>query len=172
MSIIEELLYEYQLKKLAELYNKYKLLHYYSFRKYKRHNNFNLSIIPLNTILFLNLFQDYSFYKTYFSFFIGINVILNIIIKIARYLRDIELTVNHRMSYIGFRKLIRDINLELSIKTPVNTRKKLVEFCKNECNRLIENNPLISNKLINKFDTKSLSYFNYKITSSAKQPKK
>ena len=175
MSTYDDILYQYELKNIAELYTKHKILHYYLFIKYKRrYNNFNLSTIPVN--IYLNLFQNYSFYKDYFpyfSYFIGVNIIANIIIKTARFLRDIELTVNHRILYIRFRKLITDINLELALpptERNVNRSKSLLELCKNQASC----STLISKQLINKFDIQNndSSDIKYKITSLTKQPKK
>ena len=156
MNIYDDILYQYELKNIAELSTTYKLLHYYSFRKYKRLcNNFNLTTINLNTT---DLVQNYSSCKTYFLFYIGINIIANSIIKIARYLRYIELIEKHRLYYIGFGKLIRDIEIELVRPNTRNSRSdEYIGFFKNEFNRLTNNDS---------------SDIKYKITSLTKHPKK
>jgi hypothetical protein len=187
MNITEEILYQDKiLKHLLEICKKYKLLHYYTFKKYKRRNNrFNLYTNVLTILYFpVNLIKNSYMPNTYiFLSMTGINIIR----KLINFLSIIELLENHKISYIGFGKLIRDISIELT--RPISyinpKRAEFIKKCETEVDIMLKEMSPIPNELLNKFEEiiikhvninniykKSLSRIEYKITSFPKQPKK
>ena len=149
------------LKQWGETCSSYRWLHYYSFKKYKRCNiGFTLPVIILSTLTGTANFAQSSFsdsYKSYGPLFIGgLNIIAGVITTVATFLRVSELSENHRVSYIAFGKLARNIKLELSI--PLTARRasgsEFIKLCKNDMDRLMEQGSSIPRELLTKFEYK------------------
>lgn len=138
------------LKKWGETAASYRLLHDRAYRVY--YNKSYLYAVPV--IVFSTITGTASFSQTLFPIeyqpFVpmvigGVNIFIGILGTLARFFRVDELTESHRVASVSYGKFARNIATELSL--PPQNRKyngvDLVEMCRGELDRLIEQSPVI-----------------------------
>ncbi len=138
------------LKKWGETAASYRLLHDRAYRYYEaRAFRYNVPIIILSTVTGTASFSQTLFpveYQPYVPMVIGsINIFTGILGTLSRFYRLDELTESHRVASISYGKYARNISTELSLP-PSNRRYNgadLVEMCRSEMDRLIEQSPII-----------------------------
>ena len=137
----------------------YRYLHYKSYSMYKRMSlRFTLPIIIIGTITGTANFAQDTFpenLREYVPAGIGaLNLFGAILTTIQQFLKVNELMESHRVSYIHYGKLARSIRLELAL--PVEERQhdgaSMVNMCRSEYDRLIEQSPPISTSIILRFE--------------------
>ena len=150
------------LKRWAEQAASYRVLHNRSYRKYKWLTGiFTIPVIIISTLTGTanfsqgTLIQIYPSIDVYLPLFIGaLNLISGILTTIGQFLRVSELNEAHRSASISYGKFSRNISTELSL--PPNERTyngiDFIQICRNEMDRLIEQSPEISMKIIRKFE--------------------
>ena len=84
----------------------------------------------------------------------GLNLITAIATTIMQFLKINELMEGHRVSSIQYGKLSRTIRLELTLPLAERTQDGtiMVEYCRAEYDRLIEQSPPIPNSIIHAFE--------------------
>ena len=139
----------------------YRYLHYKSYQKYKRQSmRFTLPIIVISTITGTANFAQQTFpsvLQPYVPAAIGaFNLVAAIMTTVAQFLKVSELLESHRVSSIHYGKLSRSIRLELTL--PVHERAhdgtNMVEICRSEFDRLIEQSPPIPGDILSEFEKK------------------
>ena len=150
------------LKKWGEQAASYRVLHNRAYRKYKYLTAlFTIPVIIISTITGTanfsqgTIIQIYPNFELYLPLVIGaLNLISGIITTIGQFLRVSELNEANRNASISYGKFARNISTELSL--PPNERSyngiDFIQICRNEMDRLIEQSPEISMKIINKFE--------------------
>ncbi len=138
------------LKKWGETAASYRLLHNRAFRYYNSSSYwFAVPVIVFSTITGTASFSQTLFpveYQPYVPMVIGaVNIFIGILGTLARFFRVDELTESHRVASVSYGKFARNIATELSL--PPQNRKyngvDLVEMCRGEMDRLIEQSPEI-----------------------------
>lgn len=149
------------LKRWGENSACYRFLHYKSYQKFRKSTmRYTLPIIIISTITGTANFAHESFpdnWKEYVPLFIGaFNLFGGILSTVQQFLKVNELMESHRVSSIHYGKLSRTIRLELSL--PLSERSyngvDMIEFCKVEYDRLIEQSPPISGEIMKLFEEK------------------
>lgn len=149
------------LKRWGENSACYRFLHYKSYQKFRRSvMRYTLPIIIISTITGTANFAHESFpdsWKEYVPLFIGaFNLFGGILSTVQQFLKVNELMESHRVSSIHYGKLSRTIRLELSL--PLSERSyngvDMIEFCKIEYDRLIEQSPPITGDIMSVFEEK------------------
>jgi hypothetical protein len=83
----------------------------------------------------------------------GVNIFIGVLGTLARFFRVDELTEAHRVASVSYGKFSRNISTELSL--PPQNRKyngaDLVEMCRTEMDRLIEQSPVIPMDILLEF---------------------
>jgi len=150
------------LKKWGEQAASYRVLHNRSYRKYKYLTAlFTIPVIIISTLTGTanfsqgTIIQIYPSFELYLPLVIGtLNLISGIITTIGQFLRVSELNEANRNASISYGKFARNISTELSL--PPNERSyngiDFIQICRNEMDRLIEQSPEISMKIIKKFE--------------------
>jgi hypothetical protein len=150
------------LKKWGEQAASYRVLHNRAYRKYKYLTAlFTIPVIIISTVTGTanfsqgTIIQIYPSFELYLPLVIGtLNLISGIITTIGQFLRVSELNEANRNASISYGKFARNISTELSL--PPNERSyngiDFIQICRNEMDRLIEQSPEISMKIINKFE--------------------
>lgn len=146
------------LKKWGETAASYRLLHDRAYRVY--YNKSYLYAVPV--IVFSTITGTASFSQTLFppayQPFVpmvigGVNIFIGILGTLARFFRVDELTESHRVASVSYGKFARNIATELSL--PPQNRKyngvDLVEMCRGELDRLIEQSPVIPMDILLEF---------------------
>ena len=137
----------------------YRYMHHRAFLKFKKLSlRFNLPVIVLSTVTGTANFAQSSFPESMRSsapaIIGGMNLIAGLIATIMQFLKINELMENHRTAALGHGSLSRNIRLQLSL--PRAERKKeglvLVEECKMEYDRLLEQSPSIPRHILTNFD--------------------
>lgn len=137
----------------------YRYLHYKSYTMYKKMSlRFTIPIIIIGTITGTANFAQDSFpagAREFVPAGIGaMNLFGAILTTIQQFLKVNELMESHRVSYIHYGKLARSIRLELAL--PISERQNdgtsMVNMCRTEYDRLIEQSPPVSNSIIEKFE--------------------
>jgi hypothetical protein len=150
---------ELVLKQWGETCSCYRWLHYKSYSKFKKLSlNFSLPIIIISTVTGTASFAHQTFppsWRSYVPLVIGAaNLFGGILSTIQQFLKVNELLEAHRSSSIQYGKLTRLIKLELSL--PVSDRtyggKEMLELCKLEYDRLIEQSPSIQGDILKLFE--------------------
>jgi len=135
-------------------------LHNYSQRKYKKkYQKLQIPIIILSTLTGTANFAD-SYVpegaKQGFSAVVGsLNIFTGILGTLLTFLRYSEIYEAHRICALGWSKLGRSIEIELSLHD--NKRKKCRDFlkvCRAEYDNLLESSPIIDMDIITKFNKK------------------
>ena len=153
---IEELLSEW-----GEISMCYAYLHNFSQRKYKKKfHSLQIPIIVLSTLTGTANFAADSYvpvdYKQGFSAGVGtLNIIAGIMGTLMSFLRYSEIYEGHRISALGWSKLGRAIEIELSLHDL--KRKPCRDFlkvCRAEYDNLLESSPSIDLDIIGMFNKK------------------
>jgi hypothetical protein len=119
---------------------------------------FTLPVIIISTITGTANFAQTSF-PTYFSSFVpsiigSFNLFAAIMTTVSQFLKVTELMESHRVTGIQYGKLARKIRLELTL--PISERghhgDNMVEMCRAEYDRLIEQSPPVPKSVIKKFE--------------------
>lgn len=154
------------LKKWGENSACFRYLHYKSFQKFRKLSmRYTLPIIIISTITGTANFAHESFPVTwtkYVPLVIGtFNLVGGILSTVQQFLKVNELLESHRVSSIHYGKLSRSIRLELSL--PLHERNyngsDMIEICKVEYDRLIEQSPPINSDVLQLFEQKFPSKF-------------
>jgi len=148
------------LKEWGEACSGYRYLHYKAFEFFrKRSLRFTLPVIVISTIAGTANFANESVpvqYRRWATMSTGVlNLVAGIIATISQFLKVNELMESHRVSYISYNKLSRNIRLELEL--PARHRNMhgttMIQVCKLEYDRLTEQSPIIPKHIIDKFKT-------------------
>jgi hypothetical protein len=146
------------LKKWGETAASYRLLHNRAFRYYNGSSYwFAVPVIVFSTITGTASFSQTLFPPSYQPFVPmvigGVNIFIGILGTLARFFRVDELTESHRVASVSYGKFARNIATELSL--PPQNRKyngvDLVEMCRGELDRLIEQSPEIPMHILLEF---------------------
>lgn len=146
------------LKKWGETAASYRLLHNRAFRYYNSSSYyFAVPVIVFSTITGTASFSQTLFPPSYQPFVPmvigGVNIFIGILGTLARFFRVDELTESHRVASVSYGKFARNIATELSL--PPQNRKyhgaDLVEMCRSEMDRLIEQSPEIPMHILLEF---------------------
>lgn len=149
------------LKKWGEIAACYRYLHNHSYHKFKRMSlRFSLPIIIISTITGTASFAHETVpeqWRSIAPLIIGaFNLFGGILSTIQQFLKVNELLESHRVSSIHYGKLSRLIRLELAL--PLSERsysgKDMLEICKLEYDRLIEQSPAIQGDVLRQFEKK------------------
>jgi len=146
------------LKKWGESALCYRYMHERSYEKYKSLSmRYTLPIIIISTITGTANFAQETFpvsMRPYVPAGIGgLNLFAAILTTVLQFLKINELMENHRVTAISFGKLSRFIRLELTL--PQYERSQdgidMINVCKTDYDRLIEQSPHIPEKIMNRF---------------------
>ena len=150
---------EVVLKGWAEAAACYRYMHHQSFQKFRKSNmRYTLPVIILSTITGTANFAQDSFgegLKPYVAPGIGgLNLIAGLIATVSQFLKLSEYMESHRAAANSFGKFSRNIRLELSL--PLKDRTKdgpmLIEECRAEYDRLLEQSPNIPQEILEEFE--------------------
>jgi len=150
---------EVVLKGWAEAAACYRYMHHQSFQKFRKSNmRYTLPVIILSTITGTANFAQDSFgpgLKPYVAPGIGgLNLIAGLIATVSQFLKLSEYMESHRAAANSFGKFSRNIRLELSL--PLKDRTKdgpvLIEECRAEYDRLLEQSPTIPQEILEEFE--------------------
>lgn len=137
----------------------YRYLHYKSHQKYKKSSmRFTLPIIIISTITGTANFAQETFppaWHKYVPAGIGaLNLFAAILTTVAQFLKINELQESHRVSSIHYGKLSRTIRLELNLPISERTHdgSNMVDICRSESDRLIEQSPPIPGDILRMFE--------------------
>lgn len=147
------------LKQWGEAAACYRFMHYQSFLQYRKSNmRFTLPVIVLSTLTGTANFAQEQFppnLQPYVAPTIGgMNLIAGLIATIAQFLKVSELMEAHRVAAMSYGKFSRTIRLELAL--PLTERSKdgtfMIEDCRGEYDRLIEQSPPIPREILQAFE--------------------
>ena len=147
------------LKSWGEASACYRYMNNQAFLMYKKSSlRYTLPIIVISTVTGTANFAQNTFpagVRSYVPLFIGsMNIATAIMTTIMQFLKINELVEGHRLASIHYGKLSRMIRLELSL--PLEERSQhgteMVEFCRAEYDRLIEQSPPIPLNIIKQFE--------------------
>lgn len=153
--------HEIVLKNWGEISACYAWMHDRAFREYKRKNiHYAIPVIILSTLTGTANFAQQNIPEQLRPMAImvigGLNLLSGLITTLAQFFKVNELQEAHRSSSVMFSKFSRNITVELNI--PVNDRcsdgSVLVESCRQEYNRMIEQSPSIPSSILKLFNTK------------------
>lgn len=119
---------------------------------------YTLPIIVISTVTGTANFAQSTFpigARSYVPLVIGtMNIVTAIMTTIMQFLKINELMEGHRVASIHYGKLSRAIRLELSLPLEERTHHgtEMVEYCRSEYDRLIEQSPPIPLCIINTFE--------------------
>lgn len=151
--------HEVILKGWGESCSCYRYLHYKAYQKFKMASmRFTLPIIIISTVTGTANFAQETFpvdWRIYVPAIIGtFNLFAAILTTVAQFLKVSELLESHRVSSIHYGKLARSIRLELTL--PISERahdgSNMVEICRSEYDRLIEQSPPVPGDVLKLFD--------------------
>lgn len=137
----------------------YRFLHNRAYQRYKKQSmNFTLPIIVISTVTGTANFAQSIFppaWVSYVPLVIGaFNLIAAIMTTVLQFLKVNELMESHRVTSIQYGKLARNIRLELTM--PLTERKhdgyNMVEICRSEYDRLIEQSPPVPKGILLTFE--------------------
>jgi hypothetical protein len=147
------------LKEWGESSSCYRLMHFKAYQVYKVWSmGFTLPVIIISTITGTANFAQNTFPKTlvqYVPFIIGsFNLFAAILTTVAQFLKVSELMESHRVTSIQYGKLARKIRLELSLPRLDRAQhgENMVEICRSEYDRLIEQSPPVPKDVIIRFE--------------------
>ena len=153
--------HEKVLKEWGEASSCYRLMHFKAYQSYKVWSlGFTLPVIILSTITGTANFAQNSFPSSFAKLAPAIigsfNLIAAIMTTIAQFLKVTELMESHRVTSIQYGKLSRKIKLEMTLPNSERTQHgdNMVEICRAEYDRLIEQSPAVPKKIISNFDLK------------------
>lgn len=137
----------------------YRYMNYKAFLLYKKASmRFTLPVIILSTITGTANFAQEQFPKGIRpmvpSIIGGMNLIAGLIATIMQFLKINELMESHRVASMQYGKLSRTIRLELTL--PLSERsmdgRDMLELCRAEYDRLIEQSPSLPSEVLDQFD--------------------
>lgn len=137
----------------------YRYMNYRAFNKFKKLSmNFTLPVIVLSTITGTANFAQEQFPESVRpmvpSIIGGMNLIAGLIATIMQFLKINELMESHRVASMQYGKLSRTIRLELTL--PLDERsmdgRDMIEQCRAEYDRLIEQSPPVPNDVLLEFE--------------------
>jgi hypothetical protein len=149
------------LKEWGEASSCYRLLHFKAYQVNKQWSmGFTLPVIIISTVTGTANFAQNTFPKSWIAYVPSVigafNLIAAIMTTIAQFLKVTELMEGHRVTGIQYGKLARKIRLELTL--PVSERTQhgdnMVEICRAEYDRLIEQSPPVPKDILLYFDKK------------------
>ena len=149
------------LKEWGESSSCYRHMHYRSYQINRTWSmGFTLPVIVISTITGTANFAQKTFPTSVQAFVPSIigafNLFAAIMTTVAQFLKVTELMESHRVTSIQYGKLARKIRLELTL--PVSERAQhgdnMVEICKSEYDRLIEQSPPVPKNVIITFNKK------------------
>jgi hypothetical protein len=168
---IWHLQHEKILKEWGEASSCYRLMH---FRAYQINKNwsmgFTLPVIIISTITGTANFAQKTFPNSWVAYVPSVigafNLFAAIMTTVAQFLKVTELMEGHRVTSIQYGKLARKIRLELTLPSSERTQHgdNMVEICRAEYDRLIEQSPPVPKDIILYFDNK------FPITSNISRP--
>ena len=133
----------------------------YSQRKYKRKfHALQLPIIVLSTLTGVSSFATESYVpleaQKVFTAIVGsLNIFAGILGTLLSFLRYSEIYESHRIAALGWSKLGRNIEIELSLQDKKrNNCRDFLKVCRAEYDRLLESSPMIDMDIINIFNSK------------------
>jgi len=145
----------------SEISTCYSWLHNYSQRKYKaKYHMLQVPIIVLSTLTGVGNFATESYipenFQQGFTAMVGsINIFAGILGTLLSFLRYSEIYESHRIASLGWAKLSRNIEIELSLHD--QKRKQCTDFLKiarAEYDNLLEASPMIDMDIIDTFNKK------------------
>ena len=149
------------LKDWGESSSCYRYMHFKAYQKFKATSMaFTLPIIIISTLTGTANFAQETFPVAWQSVVPlgigGMNLIAAIMTTVLQFLKANELMEGHRVAGISYGKLSRTIKLELSL--PIYERSQggmeMIERCRAEYDRLIEQSPPVPKDVLKKFDKK------------------
>jgi hypothetical protein len=147
------------LKVWGEQSSCYRYMHFKSYQKYQKSSlRFTLPIIIISTITGTANFAQDTFpvaWRPYVPSGIGaFNLVAAIMTTILQFLKINELMESHRVSSVHYGKLSRSIRLQLTLprEERAHDGADFIEYCNNEYDRLIEQSPPISGRIIKLFE--------------------
>lgn len=153
--------HEVILKLWGENASCYRYMHNKAYLMYKTMNmRMTLPIIIISTVTGTANFAQETFpvaWRAWVPAAIGtLNLFAAILTTILQFLKVSELMESHRVSSIHYGKLSRSIRLDLTlpITERVHNGGPMVDICRGEYDRLIEQSPPLPKKIVNQFDKK------------------
>jgi hypothetical protein len=147
------------LKSWGEAAACYRYMHYQAYCSYKKLSmKFTIPLIIVSTVTGTANFAQETFPPTvqpYVPSAIGgLNLITAIATTIMQFLKINELMEGHRVASVQYGKLSRTIRLELTLPLAERTQDgtTMVENCRNEYDRLIEQSPNVPKQTIDDFE--------------------
>ena len=147
------------LKEWGESSSCYRLMHFRAFQNNKKWSmGFTLPVIIISTITGTANFAQATFPKSWVAFVPSVigafNLFAAIMTTVAQFLKVTELMESHRVTSIQYGKLARKIRLELTLPSSERTQHgdNMVEICRSEYDRLIEQSPPVPKDIIIYFD--------------------
>ena len=147
------------LKTWGEASSCYRYMHNKAYQKFKKLSmRFTLPIIVISTVTGTANFAQTTFPKSWMAYVplvIGaFNLFAAIMTTVLQFLKVNELMESHRVTAIQYGKLARNIRLELAM--PLTERKhdgyNMVEICRSEYDRLIEQSPPVPKDVLLRFE--------------------
>jgi len=145
----------------SEISSCYNWLHSFSQRKYRaKYHALQIPIIVLSTLTGVSSFATEGYipdqFKQGFTAGIGsLNILAGILGTLLSFLRYSEIYESHRIASLGWAKLSRNIEIELSLHD--QKRKACRDFLKiarAEYDNLLESSPIIDQDIIDTFNKK------------------
>jgi len=148
------------LKEWADKAQCYEWMHTISHKEYsKRYLYLTIPVIIISTITgTANFAQDRvpSDYQSAYTMIVGaFNILAGIVSTIAQFMQVAELRESHAHTGRDWNKFARNIKLELiKARHERGPRRSMIELSKREYDRILENAPTISRKVITMFNEK------------------
>jgi len=149
------------LKEWGEAAACYRYMHFNAYKVYKSRNiHFTLPIIVISTVTGTANFAQSTFpsaWQRYVPSVVGaFNLIAALATTVMQFLKINELMESHRVSYISYAKLSRNIRLELTLPEAHRSQHgaTMVDISGNEYGRLIEQCPPIPDFIMKNFREK------------------
>jgi hypothetical protein len=149
------------LKDWGESSSCYRYMHFKAYQKYKSMSMaFTLPIIIISTLTGTANFAQETFPEAWQSVVPlgigGLNLVAAIMTTVLQFMKANELMEGHRVAGISYGKLSRTIKLELAL--PIYERSQggmdMIDRCRAEYDRLIEQSPPVPKDVLKKFDIK------------------
>ena len=164
------------LKVWGEQSSCYRYMHFKSYQKYQKSSmRYTLPIIIISTITGTANFAQDTFpvaWRPYVPSGIGaFNLVAAIMTTILQFLKINELMESHRVSSVHYGKLSRSIRLQLTLPRAERAHDGagFIEYCNQEYDRLIEQSPPISGRIIKLFEKEFPIYKKRKRTNHKKE---
>jgi len=147
------------LKEWGEAAACYRYMHFNAYKIFKKKNiRFTLPIIVISTVTGTANFAQSTFPSSWQKFVPSVigamNLFTAILTTVMQFLKINELMESHRVSYVSYAKLARNIRLELLL--PITERSQhgstMVDTCGMEYGRLIEQSPTLPGSVISDFE--------------------